>query len=241
MSEPKHTTTRDALRLKSGAARKRAVAVDLATYDPTGARFERMEARDMDARADAFLELPSSAAPKPGHGGELGLLPEAARRLPGLVDTTRGNVDRIIAGASADRLELAADAGALDMAVDAAQAIQAGNSLERMLAHEIAAAHALAMKLTAKSAGYLGHLNDWDGPARQQIQSIEAARMATAAARLMDTYQRGLLTLDRLRNGGRQVVTVQHVQVNDGGKAIVAGTVKTRRPGAPPGKGRRAE
>jgi hypothetical protein len=50
--------------------------------------------------------------------------------------------------------------------------------------------------------------------------------MACAAARLMDSYQRGLLTLDRLRNGGRQVVTVQHVKVEGGGQAIVAGEVR---------------
>jgi hypothetical protein len=59
------------------------------------------------------------------------------------------------------------------------------------------------------------------------MQSIEAARMAGAAARMMDTFQRGLLTLDRLRNGGRQVVTVQHVNVGDSGQAVVAGEVST--------------
>ena len=46
--------------------------------------------------------------------------------------------------------------------------------------------------------------------ASRMHRSIEAARMANTAARLMDAYQRGLLTLDRMRNGGRQVVTVQH-------------------------------
>ena len=35
--------------------------------------------------------------------------------------------------------------------------------------------------------------------------------MANVAARLMETYQRAALTLLRMRNGGRQVVTVQHV------------------------------
>ena len=55
--------------------------------------------------------------------------------------------------------------------------------------------------------------------------------MANTAARLMDAYQRGLLTLDRLRNGGRQMVTVQHVNVSAGGQAVVAGTVGGRNPG----------
>jgi hypothetical protein len=62
-------------------------------------------------------------------------------------------------------------------------------------------------------------------------RSIEACRMANTAARLMDAYQRGLLTLDRLRNGGRQMVTVQHVNVAAGGQAVVAGAVGTRHPG----------
>lgn len=225
MSEARRATTRDALRLKAGAARKRAVAVDLADDDPLGARFERSEATDMDVRADSMLTLKTPL--HVGNGGELELLPDAARDLPGLVDTVRGNPDRVTAGASVDRLNLAADAGALDMAVDATETIQARNSMEKMLAHEIAAAHALAMRLTAKSTEFLGHVTSWNGPERQQLQSIEAARMATAAARLMESFQRGLLTLDRLRRGGCQVVTVQHVSVSDGGQAVVAGTVAT--------------
>ena len=42
----------------------------------------------------------------------------------------------------------------------------------------------------------------------------------------MESYQRGALTLERLRNGGRQVVQVQHVNVSDGGQAVVAGTIQ---------------
>jgi hypothetical protein len=51
------------------------------------------------------------------------------------------------------------------------------------------------------------------------------ARLAGAAARMMETYQRGLLTLERLRNGGKQTVVVQHVDVANGGQAVVAGTM----------------
>jgi hypothetical protein len=140
--------------------------------------------------------------------------------VPGSPDVVRG-------GASPARLTLAADAEVLDLAVDAAETIQARNSLERMLAHQIAAAHGLAMKLTAKASYFAGHVTSWDPKCRQQMQSIEAARMAGAAARMMEAFQRGLLTLDRLRNGGRQVVTVQHVNVGDGGRAVVAGKVST--------------
>ena len=96
-----------------------------------------------------------------------------------------------------------------------------------MLVHQLAAAHRMAMKFTADAQDELiGYKNFGH---RTPHRSIEAARMANVAARLLDTYQRGLLTLDKLRNGGRQMVTVQHVTVADGGKAIVAGTVTSGR------------
>ena len=43
------------------------------------------------------------------------------------------------------------------------------------------------------------------------------------------------LVLDRLRNGNRQTVVVQHVAVSDGGRAVVAGAVAA---GVTGGKGR---
>jgi hypothetical protein len=40
-----------------------------------------------------------------------------------------------------------------------------------------------------------------DEAKREQVASIEAARLATAAARMMEATARAALTLDRLRNG----------------------------------------
>ena len=57
------------------------------------------------------------------------------------------------------------------------------------------------------------------------MASVEAARLATAAARMMEATARAALTLDRLRHGNRQTVVVQHVAVGDGGQAVVAGAV----------------
>jgi hypothetical protein len=87
----------------------------------------------------------------------------------------------------------------------------------------MAAAHTLGMALLAKANSFLACAASWMPEGRQQMQSIEAARMATAAARVLDASQRAALTLERLRNGGRQVVTVQHVTVEDGGQAVVTG------------------
>lgn len=42
----------------------------------------------------------------------------------------------------------------------------------------------------------------------------------------MDSFARGALVLDRLRNGGRQTVVVQHVTVGKGDQAVVADSVE---------------
>ena len=62
---------------------------------------------------------------------------------------------------------------------------------------------------------------------------MQVTRLAGATARMMTTFQQGLLTLQRMRTGGQQVVTVQHVEVRDGGQAIVAGKMTG---GGGPGK-----
>ena len=58
---------------------------------------------------------------------------------------------------------------------------------------------------------------------------------ASAAARLLRTYAAQVETLRRLRNGGSQLVRVEHVHVNEGGQALI-GNVKST-----PGPGRLAE
>jgi len=73
--------------------------------------------------------------------------------------------------------------------------------------------HRAAMKLTADS------LN-------RNLPPVEMARLSNAAARMMQVYQEGLLTLHKMRTGGKQVVVVQHVQVSDGGQAVIAGKVE---------------
>jgi hypothetical protein len=45
--------------------------------------------------------------------------------------------------------------------------------------------------------------------------------MASAAVRLLRAYATQVETLRRLRNGGSQVVRVEHVHVNEGGHALI--------------------
>jgi len=218
----------DAVRAQARARKKRVVAVEMREEwgDPTGARFEEMEAAEMEAAAARALDPLSHVTHRlePGNGGELLVATkEVHAKKPFIVDTVRQRGDMLAATASLERLDLAGEAGALTLAVDAAESIQAQNSLEREMAHQMAAAHALAMKMIGASREELAaYANSGH---RHPHRSQEAARMANTAARLMDAFQRGLLSLDRLRTGGRQTVVVQHVTVTDGGQAVVAGAV----------------
>ena len=58
--------------------------------------------------------------------------------------------------------------------------------------------------------------------------STEAARMASSASRMMMAFNDGLRTLERVRNGGKQTVVVQHVEVRDNAQAVVAGSLERK-------------
>ena len=56
----------------------------------------------------------------------------------------------ITATALLDRLRLSDGAGCLDIAIDTAETIKPQNSIEKLLAHQMAAAHVHAMRQLAK-------------------------------------------------------------------------------------------
>ncbi len=85
------------------------------------------------------------------------------------------------------------------MALDAADSIKATNSLEKMLAHQLAAAHKIAMEQI--------------GRAHDTRDSVVQTRHLTVATRAMTVFQQGLLALQKLRQGGQQQITVQYVNV----------------------------
>lgn len=216
----------DAVWMQQRAAEKQSHATDLAARgDHVGARFERAEAANLERDAADILEpvLHTTAPVQIGRGGELAT---GAAMMRPFLDTVRTRPDWLVHDASRERMELASGAGALTMGLDAAETIQAGNSVEKMLAHQLAAAHSLAMRMMASAGEDLAAYKN--SGHQYPHRSIEASRMANTAARLLDAYQRGLLTLERMRNGGRQTVTVQHVNVSAGGQAVVAGAMGTR-------------
>ena len=218
----------EAVRLQAGAALKREVGRSMIDDygDHTGGRFELAEASDMEAAAEKFLD-PLSHVTGPiriGNGGEVVVATQQAMSsTPGVIDTVRESPGMLSASASMARLSLTGNA--LITATDAANSIQAKNSLEKMLAHEMAAAHRLGMMFIEQSSNLLERYNfDYS----DQRIPVEAARLANAAGRMMTAFQDGLLTLDRIRRGGRQTVKVihQHVAVEAGGQAVVAGSTK---------------
>lgn len=143
-------TPEDAIRARTRAHWKRACADEKEARDPVGARWERLEAGELDAKAAHVLDPRTSAiAPlQVGRGGEL--IVEAAAVLTfkeqQLRDAVTSHPDMITASASTNRLELAMEAGVLSMAVDAVDTVQPANSLEKMLAAQLATLHMLAMK-----------------------------------------------------------------------------------------------
>jgi len=204
----------------------RATAEELearSTPDPLAAHFMRDDAAELEASAADVLAL--DTPPQVGAGGELVPAGEQIKHGGGNFIDTVEQPDAVTAEASMDRLKLA-DEGiqCVAMAVDAAKTIQAKNSIEKMMAHQLAAAHKLAMTFAAKAQRLIEEDGSgWNRPLT--IFATEASRVANASAKMMDAYQKGTLALHKLRTGGTQTVTVQHVNVSDGGQAVVTGGI----------------
>jgi len=109
------------------------------------------------------------------------------------------------------RLLLASGPNVAAMGVDASDTIQAQNSLEKMLAHQLAATHAVVMEQL--------------GQVHVRADASTNAKWLTAIARCLQAYQQGLITPKKLRQTGNQRILVQHVNVREGGQALI-GTIE---------------
>ena len=111
--------------------------------------------------------------------------------------------------ASSHRLDLITSMGTdvAAMALDASDTMGATNSLEKMLAHQLAVLHQSAMK-TASTAAL-------------EQDAVHMARLLNLSIRSMETFQKGLLTLKRMRSTGEQRITIERVSVMDGGQAVI--------------------
>jgi hypothetical protein len=119
----------------------------------------------------------------------------------------------------------------LSLALDAADTIQAQDSLEKMLVHQMAVLHYGMMRAAARMNEELDAAARGD-PNKREAANVRACQLAGAISRMSAAYQQGLLTLQRKRTGGNQQVTVKHihqqVNVTQGGQGS-EGNPMTRR------------
>jgi hypothetical protein len=152
---------------------------------------------------------------------------------------TLDNPGQAAIDASISRTDLLASAPAdiVALAVDAAASAKADNSLMKMLAHQLALIHTLAMKTGSRALEFEKRQGVLD-EGFKQTDSVELARLAQATGRLTSTFQDGLLTLQRMRNGGSQTMTIRHVNDHAGGQALIGNVKPGGRRGSKLGRGK---
>ena len=228
------TTTAEAHELLIQARSKRLHVQDGTTHWANHS-FDLARADAMEQAAREFLALKQPA--EFGTGGEMVPQGRDASDYPGIACLVR-EPDLTAAHASRDRLRLADEAGCFDLAADMGESVRARDSAEKALLHQMAAAHATALRVFGRVRAEL------DGPARvsratgQNLSHAEVSRLANAAARLLQAYQQGFLALHKGRSGNKQVVQVVHQHVDArGGTVAVAGAVSPQGGGSDGGGG----
>jgi hypothetical protein len=97
--------------------------------------------------------------------------------------------------------------GTLNSMLAAVDGVRPQNETEAMLAVQMATTHAFAMKCLRRANG------------ADTLPQLEAN--GNLATKMLRTYAAQVEALAKLRRGGEQRVVVQHVNVNEGGQAIV--------------------
>ena len=188
---------RKSLKMQREAQRKRLLAPK---NDPIWREFDLRGAHDLERQS---IELLRPTEPlETGAGGEI--IPPVSMGLQGL-ETIIREPDLLNLGASSQRMDLVEKAGVLELALETSHLCGTKGPVQKMLTHQLAAAHKRALELMAESA--------------QTKDADIACKKAKVAAKMMDAFSRAALTLQRLQTGASQVVTVQHVQIN--GPAVV--------------------
>ena len=107
-----------------------------------------------------------------------------------------------------------ADGAAINFALAVISGVEPKDELETLLGLQMAAVHMATMTFTRR----LAHV--------ETIAQQDSAERALN--RLMRTYVAQMEALKRYRTGGEQKVVVQHVNVNEGGQAIVGAVDRGR-------------
>jgi hypothetical protein len=183
--------------------------------DVTGSKICNIEAQRLEEEANELLKHDGTVII--GSGGEV------CQNDPGNLVTDLLLKDPSMAAldASEHRLELLERVDCIAPTLDAAESIGARNSLEKMMAHQMAVVHSTAMTLLEEAKAIRRTSNSINA----EMLSLKKQNMARM---FMDTYMRQMEAIARIRSGGRQniVVTYQNVHVS-GGQAVIADQVTT--------------
>jgi hypothetical protein len=93
-----------------------------------------------------------------------------------------------------------------------------------MLAGQMALLQKVTMLAGKRAAEALENMEGVIDPKYREAHSVQANRMVNAMSRASAEFQNAMTTLQKMRSGGKQNITVTHVQntqVNDGGLAVV--------------------
>jgi hypothetical protein len=181
-----------------------------AQKDSTGYQLYSQEADRKDAEVAALL--------RPNHEVVIGTGREAIQAEPEnlVTDLLLKDPTMVALDASEKRLELLEGVDSVALALDGSDSIKARNSFEKMLAHQMAAVHTVAMELLVEAK----IMRKNSGSYNAEILALKKRNLARS---FMDVYTRQMEVLARMRSGGRQNITVTHKNVNvSGGQAIVA-------------------
>jgi hypothetical protein len=206
--------TRQAL----GKQRDAAIERKLASYSGPSAHSQREVANCLDAEAAALL---TPVGPPSVRNGEVFAMPDDSGPVYEIQNTLR-NPDQAAIDASIKRTDLlwAPHADLVALAVDTAASANADNSLEKMLAHQLALIHVLTMKTGSRALEFEKRQAPY-GEGFRREDSVELGRLTNAVGRLTSAFQDGLLTMQRLKTGASQTVTVRHVTVQAGAQAVI--------------------
>ena len=172
------------------------------------------------AEAAALAYLYPEAEPHIPEDGALVVQEAAASTAPAIRRSPK-----VAALADNERLDLASEARADELAIDMEESAAAQTSIEKAMTHQMAAAHSLALRLVGRANLEIEGMHRFDRQGQRETM-VEIARLSNAAARLMQTFQQGAAALTKTRGGGTQTIIVQHVQVNEGGQAVIAGQAR---------------
>jgi hypothetical protein len=205
-------------RLAQRALSNAAVERKLAQHAGKNAAVQLAEAERLESFA---AELMKPAGAPTVRSGEVAFAPGGSGPSRVIADTL-AHPDTAALEASVARTDLflSAPADIVALAVDAAASAKANNSLEKMLAHQLALIHTLAMKTGARALEFEKRHGE-RGDGFKEADSVELSRQSQAISRLSLAFQGGLLVLQRLKNGGSQTVTVRHVTVQRGAQAVI--------------------